>query len=183
MSVSLNLSRNNCIQIISNAEVEKVAKASIDHFAIPLIFGLSMDLVSQEEYEEMGGRGKKPEPLSSETKLAIYNRMNEFFKSKILNKTAELVNSVLQESFDSMTDEELLVQANALTEKSIDVAPDWNIISSLFKDHTCLFKELEAKSPLKANLISFHDVICPLMEQYRDSGELFKSIKLKKFLL
>lgn len=183
MAVSLDLSRNECIQAISNKEVEQITRACIEHFAMPLIAGISMDEISQEEYKKMGGKGKKPEPLSPETKLEIYKRIKKFIKEKILSETAKLVNSVLDKSLKAFSDEELRLKDAALNEKKgMETEPNWKRLPDLFKDHTCLFKDLQKKTNLKADLISFHDKLCPIMCKYRDSGELFAKIKMDELL-
>ena len=182
MRVSLNLLRNECIQAIGKEEIEQIARASIEHLAIPLIAGISMDQISQQEYEEMGGRGKKPEPLSAETKLEIYTRIRAYMRPKILSETEILVSSVLHQSLETLSDEELRLKAVALSEKVTEAEPNWKRLSDLFEDHTCLFKDLETITNLKVNLISFHDTLCPIMCKYRDSGELFARINLDELL-
>jgi hypothetical protein len=182
MNVSLDLSRSECITAIGNKEIEQITRASIEHLAIPLIAGFSMDQVSQQQYEEMGGRGAKPSPLSTEAKLEIYTRMKEFIKAKIVNEIAKLVNSVLEQSLESLTDEELRLKVAALKEKVVEAEPNWEKLPDLFKDHVCLFKELQKSTHLKADLVSFHEILCPIICRYRDSGELFARIKMHEFL-
>jgi hypothetical protein len=178
MNVSPVLSRKECMQSISNAEIEQISRASIEHFALPLIAGISMDQVSQKEYEAMGGWGKKPEPLSDKVKLEMYTRIKNFIKPKIIEKITELVNSALEKALKDISDEELRLKVAALSERVMEAEPNWKKLPDLFKDHKCLFKDLEKHSCIKANLISFHDILCPLMGKYRDSGELFARAKL-----
>ena len=182
MNVTLNPSRNDFIQAICKEEIKQLTRASIEHFAIPIIAGISMDEMSQQQFEEMGGRGKKPEPLSPETKLEMYKRIKSFLSDKILSKTTELVNSILHHSLGGFSDEELRLKAAALSEKVIEAEPNWTRLTDLFNDHTCLFKDLQKNTTLKVNLISFHDILCPIMCKYRDSGALFKKINLDELI-
>ncbi len=173
MSVE-QVSRSNCIQIIGNAEVESIVRASIEHFVLPIIAGMSMDELTQKEYEAMGGTGKKPEPYSQSLKLSMYTKMKEFIRPKILAKVTELVNAALVKSFAAVSDEDLRAKVKALKEKVIVPEPNWSKLKDLFKDHLFLFKEVDSSSNLKGHIIAVHDVICPIMAKYRDSGELFK---------
>ncbi|MCP5507341.1 MAG: hypothetical protein H7A37_03445 [Chlamydiales bacterium] len=49
------ISRKDSIEIIAQYEIEQAISVNIEHFAIPLIAGVSMDELSQEEYVKMGG--------------------------------------------------------------------------------------------------------------------------------
>ncbi len=178
MNVNFNLSRKDWMQAISKDEVERLVRVSIEHFALPIISGFSMELLSQKEYEEMGGWGNKPKPLPMEIKLEMYCRIKKFVKPKILSKIEELVSSVSKRSFDSLSDEELCSKADQLPKKAIEAGPNWKSLPFLFKNHKCLFEQLETKSNLKADFSSFHDQICPIMCKDRDSGKLMNEINL-----
>jgi len=180
MTISLNLSRNECIQAIGNKEIEQLVDVTIQHFAIPTIAGFSMDDISQQQYEMMRG-GRKPEPISAKAKLEMYTRIKTFMKEKILSETAKLVNSVLVQSLQAYTDEELRHKVASLSHQPVITEPNWKIFPELVKDHTCLFKDLAKTTTLKANLIAFHDKLCPIMCTYRDSGELFARININEF--
>lgn len=172
-----------CVKIIAREEIKQITRASIHHFAIPIIAGFSLDTVSQEEYEAMGGIGKKPEvePLSSEIKLAIYRRIKKFYKEKILVEITKLVMSVLDQSLKSFSDDDLKVKVAAIKQKVAVKEPNWEKFSELFENHLCLFEDLNKSTHLNVDLRIFHDEICPLMSEYRDSGELFDKIHVDDF--
>lgn len=188
MTLSVNLTKNDYLKIILENEVNQIIDVSIEHFALPLIMGMSMDLVSQKEFQDMGGKGPKPMPYSNEIKQAIYTRMYEFFKPKLLKKTTKTVNLLLNKSLNSLSDEELKIKATALKEKfqkeksEKEIKPNWNKLDGLFDDHLILFKELEMKNELTNRSKVLHDILCPIMHKYEDSGELFVSIKLHEII-
>ncbi|MCB1112211.1 MAG: hypothetical protein KDK72_06090 [Chlamydiia bacterium] len=175
------ISRKDSIEIIAQYEIEQAISVNIEHFAIPLIAGVSMDELSQEEYVKMGGVGNKPEPLSKEVKNEVYKRIENFIRPKIYEETAKAVRSVLKDSLKSFSDSELQDKAKALTERVVQVEPRWNTLSFLFENHLYLFEELKDKTDLKVDLISLHDKLCPIMCSYRDSGELFVKIHMNEF--
>jgi len=178
MSVSMNLSRSSYIEAIANAEVEMISNVCIEHIAVPMILGVSMDFVTQEDFNKKFP-GPKPEPLSDAAKREIYDRMRNFLKPKILEKTRELVNSVLSQSLDSLTDEQLSIKVTEIN--AADLGPRWDTIHALFKDEAFLFKALQGRSALKADFNAFHDALCPIVSSYRDSGELYFKVRMSEF--
>lgn len=180
MSVTLNFSRSESIKAIINEEIEKIATACIEHFALPIIAGISMDQTSQVEFEAMGGKGKKPSPLPLEIKLEIYSRIKRFYYPKITRKITELVNSDLLPTLLALSDDSLRVAASNI--KKTPSAPRWEKITALFHDHTCLFTELKVTTLLKSDLIAFHEKLCPIMCKTRDSGALIASLNLEELL-
>lgn len=182
MSISPVLSRSECIKVIENEEIKQLTRASIEHFAIPIIRGFSMDEMSQLEFEEMGGKGEKPKPLKPEAQLEIYTRIKKFITEKLGDEIASLVNSVLEQSLARFSDEELRLRVTALNQKVVEIEPNWQKLPDLFNDHLCLFKELQKRTLLKVDVLFFHEKLCPMMCRYRDSGELFARIKMKEFL-
>lgn len=177
--MSAIISRNECIQAIAKEEVEQIVKASIDHIAIPVIMGFSLDNLSQAEYRSMGGLGEKPAPLSSEAKMEIYNRIKAVLRPLILEKIKGVVNSVLQESLASLSDEELRAKLSALNGKA-ETTVNFSMITPLFKDHLCLYKEMQKTTTLKLNLLDVHEIVCPVMSACRDS-ELLDRINIREF--
>lgn len=188
MSSILNtngLTRKDYVQIISQEEVNEIIKVSIEHFAIPLIAGISMDQVTQAEYTAFGGKGVKPPPLTAEKKLEIYKRMHAFLRPRLLEKTTNLVNGVLNDSLTAMSEDELKAKAIQLKEqRNPDCNPDWTQLQRLLKDHTCLYTDLHNKTTLKVNLVMFHDQLCPILVEYRSSksSELYRAIDLCKII-
>jgi hypothetical protein len=182
MSVSLNASRNDCICTIIKNEVEQITRTSIEHFALPIIAGYSLDGISQETYAKMGGKGLKPTVVSQEAKLEMYRRIKAFFNEIITNKVTQLVTLALEGTLKSFSDEELNARIKAISDRAIVLEPNWDSLASLFKDHTFSFKQLKHTSLLHDKVVSLHDVLCPIMCAYRDSGELYVKINLKEFL-
>ncbi|NGX58395.1 MAG: hypothetical protein K940chlam3_01302 [Chlamydiae bacterium] len=178
-----HLTRCDYDHVILDLEVKRLVKTSIDHFTIPIIAGISLDHISQEEFNKMGYLGPKPEPLSAETKLTIYKRMEEFLTPKLLYIATGLVKGVMNESLNSLTDEEIEAKTKQLQEMvKVNTELDLSLFHSMVEDHLCMFKDLKATSMLKINPVTFHDPLCKMMSDYRDSGELFEKIGLKNIL-
>ncbi len=175
--------RSDHYQVILDSEVKKLIKTSIDHFTIPIIAGISMDHISQKEFNKMGYPGPKPEPLSAETKLTIYKRIYEFLSPKLLKTATKILEKVMDKSLHSLTDEEIEDKVNHLPEmEKIETGPDLSLFHSLVEDHLCMFEELKASSMLKINPRTVHFPLCNIMSRYRDSGELFVRIGLSDIL-
>lgn len=180
MSIHLDpTTRNHYIQIIQDAEVERFVHTMIEHFAVPFIAGISMDQITQQAYNQLGGKGQKPPPLPMTSKQIIYQRIEAYLKPKIQDSVQKLVKN----AFANATDILLQEKANKLKDKPIKREPDWNNIEALFTDHLCLFKELAHQSFFtQEQLIHFHDAICPIISRIRDSNEFPKEIHLDEFL-
>lgn len=180
MTISLKLTRDQCIDVIVKEETNLVIRASIEHFALPIIAGFRGDELTQQEFEEMGGQGKKPEPLSPERKLEFYERIKGFLLPIIKPLTAELVNSVLLQVLEQFSKAQLRLKVTMLNGRVKEAEPNWSKLSELYEDHTCLFRELKKSTHLRSNLITIHDEICAVMSKYRDSGELFHRIRVNE---
>ena len=167
--------KTDYLQAIVDLEVEQLINISIQHSVLPLIAGISMDLVSEEDYKKMGGVGTKPKPLSPEKKLSLYKKMHEFLKQKLFQKCVELVKSVAKDSLGLLSEEEIKLKAEQ--KSKMEAVPDWSKLPLLFADHVYLFKEFKAKSNLKIDQKIFHDALCPIIKKYCDSGEIFECIR------
>jgi hypothetical protein len=174
--------RNHCLQTIKDIEIESITKASIDHMAIPVIMGMSLDYMTQDEFVLAGGRGKKPDPLPRNLKIELYTNINNLFRPIIANTITEFVNSLLQTSYATLSDLELQTKTIYLQDRVIEPEPDWAKLPILFKDETFLFKELNKVTTLKANLVPIHDKICPIMLGIRDTQDFYKKIKVDEIL-
>jgi hypothetical protein len=165
-----SISRAGCYQQISELETKRLMHVSIEHFALPIIGGMSMDLVSQEMFEQLGGKGPKPQPFGEVKKLNFYRQIETCLKP-ILNQLAtQLIQSVLKPSLDPLTDEQLQIQLTQLKEKiKGDSKPDWNKLGPLFNDHLYSFNQLKKESVLKLDIKKFHDELCQLMAKHRDN--------------
>lgn len=172
-------------QTIRDAEVEQIFDAAVKHFAVPFIAGLSLDAVSQEEFEARGGVGKKPAPLSDAEKLTLYKSIEQYFRPILIEKIQDLVALHLNLSLLLVSDEELRNKVSMLKErikKEIDISQCKLPIEDLSKIHLAPFKELQSKSNLKVDLMIFHTLLCPIIEKHRSTGDFVFKIKLHEFL-
>lgn len=83
-SLSLDSARKGYYQDIAQAEVDRLINVSIEHFALPLIISMSMDFLSQADFERMGYHGIKPQPFSAERKITIYRKIDAFLRPILL---------------------------------------------------------------------------------------------------
>lgn len=174
MNVNNTLTRADYVQQLTQAEIELLIDASIQHTAIPLIAGISMEEATPEQLKKSGFKGPKPEPLSPAVKNELYKRFYGVLKPVIAAKAAEYVQSKLA-FLTQMSDEQ--IREKALQGGQKLPLTDWKMRHELY-----YFHEARKISILGINGVPFHEICCPILSSYRDSGKLFQDAKIDEVI-
>lgn len=170
-----NVSRSTLIQDISGILINEIFVTSVEHIAIPVILGLSLEDMTPQELAEMGKfLTKPPLPVKDNHKLTIYNRMKEYYRPIITPIISKSVNAILIKVASPLSYVKLKALADKI--KNMDKLQEakWARIKELFEDHICLYKQLEAKTGIEFNAVELHDALCPTMAYERDNRLLQK---------
>ncbi|MEI8366132.1 MAG: hypothetical protein WCF65_06910 [Parachlamydiaceae bacterium] len=170
-------------ETILENETERLLISSVQHIAVPLILGLSMDFVSPREWALISGGQPKPAPMNAEIKLNMYKRILGFYRPIISERIKDIVRLSLSKTPFNISD----INFKTETDRIADLlkrsqSPDWSKehFVQMINDCAILFKEFASSSPIRINPTAVHEAICPIMSSYRDSGELMARTRLNE---